>query len=295
MSAGKPMYFLWRLNMIRALGWRSPRMGKIGCYVIRLIGASIDRGITFLDRWSAYMHGGLGFPWMWWMWRTYGRDATGSRVIRDILMVSKVQTWIEVESESNQKTRLGLKVEMGALGAKCEGKEWWGKVHFMTSGLVSVLPSQKIKLYIMNHTFPDLIMCLHAISLAHSAFQCLVSPFNSSFEHFPTFKMPSGHPSHLVPLVVHPVGSLKTWCSGMFKIGAHICTLMAQAVILWLISEPINPMMYWTPHASTTTTSMHVVSFLLFFPSLSCCHCTKVAWISITEWMGWLWERKDMG
>ena len=49
-------------------------MGEISCYIIRLIGASIDWGITFLDHRSAYMRGGLGFPWMWWMWRTYWTD-----------------------------------------------------------------------------------------------------------------------------------------------------------------------------------------------------------------------------
>ena len=59
MSVGKPMYFLWRLNVICALGWRSPRMGEIGCYIIGSISASIDRGITFLDRQSAYTY-------VWW-------------------------------------------------------------------------------------------------------------------------------------------------------------------------------------------------------------------------------------
>ena len=45
-----------------------------------------------------------------------GWTATGSRVIRDVLTVSKVQTRIEVESESNRKTRLDSKVEMGHWG-----------------------------------------------------------------------------------------------------------------------------------------------------------------------------------
>ena len=45
-----------------------------------------------------------------------GWTATGSRVIRDVLMVSKVQTRIKVESESNRKTRLDLKVKMGHWG-----------------------------------------------------------------------------------------------------------------------------------------------------------------------------------
>ena len=45
-----------------------------------------------------------------------GWAATGSRVIRDVLTVSKVQTRIEVESESNRKTRLDSKVEMGRWG-----------------------------------------------------------------------------------------------------------------------------------------------------------------------------------
>ena len=42
-----------------------------------------------------------------------GWTTTGSRVIRDVLTVSKVQTQIEVESESNRKTRCDSKVEMG--------------------------------------------------------------------------------------------------------------------------------------------------------------------------------------
>ena len=45
-----------------------------------------------------------------------GRTATGSRVIRDVLMVSKVQTRIEVELELNRKTRNDSKVEMGRWG-----------------------------------------------------------------------------------------------------------------------------------------------------------------------------------
>ena len=45
-----------------------------------------------------------------------GWAATGSRVIRDILTVLKVQTQIEVKLESNRKTRLDLKVEMGRWG-----------------------------------------------------------------------------------------------------------------------------------------------------------------------------------
>ena len=34
-------------------------------HIIELIGASIDRGITFLGHRSAYMCGGLGFLSMW--------------------------------------------------------------------------------------------------------------------------------------------------------------------------------------------------------------------------------------
>ena len=45
-----------------------------------------------------------------------GRTTTGSRVIRDVLTVLKVQTQIEVKLELNRKTRLDLKVEMGCWG-----------------------------------------------------------------------------------------------------------------------------------------------------------------------------------
>ena len=45
-----------------------------------------------------------------------GWTATESRVIRDVLTGSKVQTRIKVESESNRKTRNDSKVEMGHWG-----------------------------------------------------------------------------------------------------------------------------------------------------------------------------------
>ena len=45
-----------------------------------------------------------------------GRTATGSRVIRDILTVLKVQTQIKVKSKSNRKMRIDSKVEMGHWG-----------------------------------------------------------------------------------------------------------------------------------------------------------------------------------
>ena len=80
-------------------------MGKIGCYVIGLIGASIDWGITF---WTVKVHicvVVLDSPGCGERGEPMGQTTTGSRVIRDVLTVSKVQTRIEVESESNRKTR----------------------------------------------------------------------------------------------------------------------------------------------------------------------------------------------
>ena len=81
-----------------------------------LMGVSIDRGIMF---WVAEVHicvvvldspgcGERGAPTGW--------TTTESRVIRDILTGLQVQTRIEVESESNQKTRNDSKVEMGCWG-----------------------------------------------------------------------------------------------------------------------------------------------------------------------------------
>ena len=132
MSAGKPMYFLWRLNVIHAPGWRSLRMGKISCYVIGSISASIDRGITFLDGWSAYMHGGLGFPWMWWMWRTYWTDCNRDQSDQGCLDSFKGPdpNWSRVRIKSKDET--WFESWNGALEAEYVGKEWWGKVCFMT-------------------------------------------------------------------------------------------------------------------------------------------------------------------
>ena len=53
MSVGVPMYFFWMPNMICALGWRSPGMGRIGRYVKGSIGAQIDQGIT---SWAIDVH-----------------------------------------------------------------------------------------------------------------------------------------------------------------------------------------------------------------------------------------------
>ena len=134
MSVGKPMYFLWRLNVICVLGWRSPRMGEIGCYIIRLIGASIDWGIMFLDHWSAYMCGGLGFPWMWWTWRTYRTDRNREQSDQGRLdgFEGPDMNWSRIEIKLKDED--WFESRNGSLGAKYEGKEWWGKVHFMTGG-----------------------------------------------------------------------------------------------------------------------------------------------------------------
>ena len=126
MSAGKPMYFLWRLIVFHAPGWRSPRMGKIGCYVIRLIGALIDRGITFLGHWSAYMHGGLGFLLMWWPWKTYRMGHNGELGNQgrpdgfDGWEVNQSRIKIEL------KMRIDSKVKMGCWGPSVSGQEKYG-------------------------------------------------------------------------------------------------------------------------------------------------------------------------
>ena len=128
MSAGMPMYFLWRLNVIRVPGWRSPRMGKISCYIIGSISASVDRGIMF---WAVDMHicvvildpsrcGDHREP--------TGRAVTGGWMIRDVLTVSTVGTQIKVES----KDKSWFKGRNGALGAECEwrcDKEKYGSWH----------------------------------------------------------------------------------------------------------------------------------------------------------------------
>ena len=118
MSTGMPMYFLWRLNVSHALGWRSPRMGKISCYVIRLTSASIDRGITF---WAVDMHICMVIldpSWCGDHKEPTGQTATGGWMIRDVLMVLMVGMQIEVESED----RSWFKGQNGALEAECE---WW--------------------------------------------------------------------------------------------------------------------------------------------------------------------------
>ena len=119
MSTDMPMYFLWRLNVIHAPGWRSPRMGKIGCYIIRSVSASINWGITF---WAINMHicvVVLDPPWCGDHGEPTGRTATGGWMIRDVLMVSTVGMQIKVES----KDESWFESRNGALGAKCE---WWG-------------------------------------------------------------------------------------------------------------------------------------------------------------------------
>ena len=74
-------------------------MGKIGCYIIRSIGALIDWGIMFwtievhicvvvLDSSGCGEHGGCT-----------GWTATGSWMTRDVLTVLKVRKQIEVESK----------------------------------------------------------------------------------------------------------------------------------------------------------------------------------------------------
>ena len=76
----------------------------------------IDRGITF---WAAEVHicvVVLGSPGCGKRGEPTGRTATGSRVMGDVLTVSKVQTRIEVESESNRKMRNDSKVKVGRWG-----------------------------------------------------------------------------------------------------------------------------------------------------------------------------------
>ena len=118
MSAGMPMYFLWRLNMIRVPGWRSPRMGKISCYVIRSISASVDQGITF---WAIDVHICVVImdpSWCGDHREPTGQAATGGWMIRDVLTVLMVRMRIEVELEDKS----WFEGWNGVLGAECE---WW--------------------------------------------------------------------------------------------------------------------------------------------------------------------------
>ena len=48
-----PCISLWKLNVIPAPGWRSPRMGKISCYIIGSINAPINQSIT---SWAIKVH-----------------------------------------------------------------------------------------------------------------------------------------------------------------------------------------------------------------------------------------------
>ena len=99
MSVGVPMYFLWRLIVIHAPGWRSPGMGRIGGYVKGLIGAQIDWGITscavdvhvcvvVLDSLQLSDPG----------WST-GQVASGSWGTRSVLEDSKVGERFDFESQ----------------------------------------------------------------------------------------------------------------------------------------------------------------------------------------------------
>ena len=131
MSAGMPMYFPWRLNMIRVPGWRSPRMDKISCYVIGLISASVNQGIMF---WAVDVHICMVIldpSWCGDHIEPTGQAATGGWMIRDVLTVSMVGTWIEVKL----KDKSWFKGRHGALGAECEwryDKEKYGSWHWVT-------------------------------------------------------------------------------------------------------------------------------------------------------------------
>ena len=95
--------------------WRSPRMGKIGCYIIGSIGAPINWSIT---SWAVEVHvcvvvsnssqwGDPGEPTGW--------IASGNWVTKDVLKVSKVGTRFDIELKDkgwfeSQKWVLGCRV-----------------------------------------------------------------------------------------------------------------------------------------------------------------------------------------
>ena len=105
--------------MIDAPGWRSPRMGKIGCYVIGLIGAPVDQSITSGPLTCMYIClVVLNSSWWGDPGEPTGQNASGNWVTKAILTVSKVGKQFKIESKDegwfkNQNWVLGCRVWVG--------------------------------------------------------------------------------------------------------------------------------------------------------------------------------------
>ena len=131
MSVGVPMYFLWRLNVICAPGWRSPGMGRIGCYINWSIGAPIDWGIM---SWAVNVHVCvvvLDSPQLGDPGRPTGWVASGSWGTRGVLKDSKVGERFKIESKvekriksrkANQKSKSESKVKKRIKSQKANQK-----------------------------------------------------------------------------------------------------------------------------------------------------------------------------